>query len=46
MPELPEVETIKRILKPIIVGKEIIECQILYERVLPKKYSNRFYISD
>ncbi len=42
MPELPEVETIKRILKPIIVGKEIIECQILYERVLPKNTATDF----
>ncbi len=42
MPELPEVETVKQTLIPLVVGKRISECQVLYPRVLPKNHVNEF----
>ena len=34
MPELPEVETVRRTLEPVIVGKTIERCEIYYQRLL------------
>ena len=34
MPELPEVETVKNILKPLIVGKTIDKVEIYYDRLI------------
>lgn len=34
MPELPEVETIKRILSPRLIGHKFINIEVLYERML------------
>ncbi len=35
MPELPEVETVRRSLVPVVKGQSIVRCLILYDRVLP-----------
>lgn len=44
MPELPEVETIKRSLHPKLVGRKIRDCEILYEKCIkthaPEKFIN------
>ena len=34
MPELPEVETVRNTLKHLVVGEEIIDVDILYERII------------
>lgn len=44
MPELPEVETVKQTLVPLVVGKKITECQVLYPRVLPKNHVSEFTV--
>lgn len=36
MPELPEVETVRRTLTPVVKNKVIADCKILYPRLLPK----------
>jgi len=42
VPELPEVETVRRTLEPVIVGKRIKHCAIYYERVLPRADAGEF----
>ena len=42
MPELPEVETVRRTLEPVVVGQTIERCEIYYERVLPHARSSEF----
>lgn len=42
MPELPEVETVIRTLRPVVTNKEITKCEILYERILPKNETEQF----
>ena len=34
MPELPEVETVKNILKPLIIGKTINHVEVYYDRLI------------
>src|SRR5688572_29970529 len=42
MPELPEVETIARKLKPELVGKTILEAQLLWPRTLAFPSARKF----
>lgn len=42
MPELPEVETVRRTLLPVTKGKQIEEAKIYYPRVLPKNETEDF----
>ena len=34
MPELPEVETVKNVLKPIVIGKKILSIDILRKTII------------
>ena len=43
MPELPEVETVKSILKPLLVGHKIESVEILYPKMILK--SNLDFLS-
>ena len=38
MPELPEVETVINILKPLIIGKTIDKIDIFYDRLIQSDY--------
>ncbi|QWC00420.1 DNA-formamidopyrimidine glycosylase [Mycoplasmatota bacterium] len=38
MPELPEVETVRQQLKPLIIGKKIVDISIIYDKII--KISN------
>lgn len=42
MPELPEVETVRRTLTPVVVNKFITACKIMYPRVLPLNSVSQF----
>jgi len=42
VPELPEVETVRRTLEPVIVGKTIERCEIYYQRLLPQAGASQF----
>ena len=39
MPELPEVETVKRILNNAVKGRTIIDVNVLYKRLIQSDYS-------
>ncbi len=45
MPELPEVETVRKSLLPFVCQKEITAVQINYPRVLPKNDSQEFIVT-
>jgi len=45
MPELPEVETIARILRPSLVGRTIVAAHLLWERTLAKPDVDQFHAS-
>ena len=36
MPELPEVETVRRTLTPVVKNQVIAECEVFYPRLLPR----------
>ncbi|MBQ2891985.1 MAG: DNA-formamidopyrimidine glycosylase [Bacilli bacterium] len=42
MPELPEVETVKRILESQILGKKIIDIDVIYDKILENVDSSTF----
>lgn len=42
MPELPEVETVRRTLEPVIVGKRIERCAVCHHRALPQNNADEF----
>ncbi len=42
MPELPEVETIRRTLTPVVLNQVIVKCETLYPRVFPKNTVAQF----
>lgn len=42
MPELPEVETVRRSLTGEVVGLQILDCRVLYPRVLPAHEKTAF----
>ncbi|MGB4140133.1 MAG: DNA-formamidopyrimidine glycosylase [Limnochordia bacterium] len=42
MPELPEVETVRRTLDPVIVGKRIERCAVCHHRALPQNNADEF----
>lgn len=44
MPELPEVETVKRTLKQYLVGRKIIDIKINYDKII--KYDNKRFIDN
>ena len=43
MPELPEVETVRRSLEPHLVGKMVVGIEILLERIIKKPEPEEFY---
>jgi formamidopyrimidine-DNA glycosylase len=45
MPELPEVETIARILRPSLVGRTIVGARLLWERTLAEPDVDQFHAS-
>jgi len=42
VPELPEVETVKNILKDYLVGKSIVECKILLSKIIVEPSNEEF----
>ena len=42
MPELPEVETVKSILKTQIIGKTITDVEVIYEKIIKETEINDF----
>ena len=44
MPELPEVETVKEALKEKLLGKKIIEVNVLYDKIIAYPTKEKFII--
>ena len=46
MPELPEVETVVRTLRPRILGRRIVEVHALSRRVVPRSIGKAVRVRD
>nr|WP_275427263.1 DNA-formamidopyrimidine glycosylase family protein [Spiroplasma citri] len=46
MPELPEVETVRRILTKHVVGKTITDCQIFWNKIIKYPLDSKEFIKE